>query len=67
MTSTTTLREDSLIEVSASLAALFRLYRDRDECHRERAEQVTLRFIGVLFPALAAYIAGQGSSTREEE
>lgn len=48
---------DSLIEVSASLAGLFRLYRDRDEHHRERAEQVTLRFIGVLFLALAAYVA----------
>jgi divalent metal cation (Fe/Co/Zn/Cd) transporter len=48
---------DSLIEVSASLAALWRLYRDRDEHHRERAEQVTLCVIGALFLALAAYVA----------
>jgi hypothetical protein len=34
---------DSLIEVSASLAALWRLYRDNDGLHRARAELVTLR------------------------
>jgi divalent metal cation (Fe/Co/Zn/Cd) transporter len=48
---------DSLIEVSASLAALWRLYRDNDERHRARAELVTLRIIGALFLALAAYVA----------
>jgi len=47
---------DSLIEVSASLAALWRLYRDRDEHHRERAERITLRVIGALFLTLAAYV-----------
>lgn len=47
---------DSLIEVSASLAALWRLYHDDDERHRARAEQVTLRIIGALFLALAAYV-----------
>jgi divalent metal cation (Fe/Co/Zn/Cd) transporter len=48
---------DSLIEVSASLAALWRLYRDNDERHRARAELVTLRIIGALFLALAVYVA----------
>jgi divalent metal cation (Fe/Co/Zn/Cd) transporter len=48
---------DSLIEVSASLAALWRLYRDRDEQHRQRAERLTLRMVGVLFLALAAYVS----------
>jgi divalent metal cation (Fe/Co/Zn/Cd) transporter len=47
---------DSLIEVSASGAALWRLYRDRDERYRERAERVALRVIGGLFLALAAYV-----------
>jgi divalent metal cation (Fe/Co/Zn/Cd) transporter len=48
---------DSLIEVSASVAALWRLYRDRDERHRERAERVALQVIGVLFLLLCAYVA----------
>jgi divalent metal cation (Fe/Co/Zn/Cd) transporter len=47
---------DSLIEVSASLAAIWRLYRDRDEPGRAQAEQVTLRLIGGLFLALAVYV-----------
>ena len=47
---------DSLIEVSASLAAIWRLYRDRDEPGRAQAEQVTLRIIGALFLALAVYV-----------
>jgi divalent metal cation (Fe/Co/Zn/Cd) transporter len=48
---------DSLIEVSASGAALWRLYSDRDAARRDHAERVTLRTIGVLFLALAAYVA----------
>jgi len=48
---------DSLIEVSASVAALWRLYSDRDEDRRVRAERITLRIIGGLFLALAAYVA----------
>jgi divalent metal cation (Fe/Co/Zn/Cd) transporter len=47
---------DSVIEVSASLAALWRLYRDTDERHRARAEQATLRIVGALFLALATYV-----------
>ena len=48
---------DSLIEVSASGAALWRLYSDRDAERREHAERLTIRAIGVLFLALAAYVA----------
>jgi divalent metal cation (Fe/Co/Zn/Cd) transporter len=47
---------DSVIEVSASLAALWRLYRDTDERLRVRAEQATLRIVGALFLALATYV-----------
>jgi predicted Co/Zn/Cd cation transporter (cation efflux family) len=45
------------IEVSASVAALWRLYCDRDLARRARTERITLRVIGVLFLGLAAYIA----------
>jgi divalent metal cation (Fe/Co/Zn/Cd) transporter len=48
---------DSLIEVSASGAALWRLYSDRDLVRRARAERIGLRVIGVLFLGLAAYVA----------
>jgi divalent metal cation (Fe/Co/Zn/Cd) transporter len=48
---------DSLIEVSASVTALWRLYSDRDLARRARAERIGLRVIGVLFLSLAAYIA----------
>jgi divalent metal cation (Fe/Co/Zn/Cd) transporter len=47
---------DSAIEVASSLAALWRLGRDRDEESRERAEQHALRLIGVCFLLLACYI-----------
>jgi divalent metal cation (Fe/Co/Zn/Cd) transporter len=47
---------DSAIEVTSSLAALWRLGRDGDEESRERAEQHALRLIGVCFLALACYI-----------
>ena len=47
---------DSVIEVSASLAALWRLYRDTDERLRARTEQATLRIVGALFLALATYV-----------
>jgi divalent metal cation (Fe/Co/Zn/Cd) transporter len=47
---------DSAIEVTSSLAALWRLERDRDEESRERAEQHALRLIGACFLLLACYI-----------
>lgn len=50
---------DSLIEVSASGAALWRLYSDGDAERRERAERLTIRVIGVLFLALAAYVTAK--------
>jgi divalent metal cation (Fe/Co/Zn/Cd) transporter len=47
---------DSAIEVTSSLAALWRLGRDSDEESRERAEQYALRLIGVCFLVLACYV-----------
>ena len=47
---------DSAIEVTSSLAALWRLSRDRDEASREQAERRALKLIGVCFLLLACYI-----------
>ena len=47
---------DSVIELSASVAALWRLAAEHDPARREHAERVTLRIIGALFLALAAYV-----------
>jgi divalent metal cation (Fe/Co/Zn/Cd) transporter len=48
---------DSAIEVTSSVAALWRLRSDRDEAAREAAERRTLRIIGVCFLVLAVYVA----------
>jgi divalent metal cation (Fe/Co/Zn/Cd) transporter len=48
---------DSVIEVSASGAAQWRLRADLDAHRRERVERTTLRIIGWSFLALAAYVA----------
>ena len=48
---------DSAIEVTSSLAALWRLSSDADERRREAAEHRTVRIIGACFLLLAAYIA----------
>jgi divalent metal cation (Fe/Co/Zn/Cd) transporter len=48
---------DSMIEVAASLTALWRLSADVEPRRRERAERVSVRVIGALFLALAAYVA----------
>ena len=48
---------DSVIEVTASGAAQWRLRADLDPERRERVERITLRLIGVTFLALAAYVA----------
>src|SRR5438093_3100861 len=48
---------DSAIEVTSSVAALWRLGRDDDHAARERAERRALRVIGVCFAALAVYVA----------
>ena len=48
---------DSVIEVSASGAAIWRLKHDADPHRRERAERTALRAIGWSFLALAAWVA----------
>ena len=48
---------DSAIEVTSSVAALWRLRRDADEARREAAEHQTVRLIGACFLLLAAYVA----------
>jgi divalent metal cation (Fe/Co/Zn/Cd) transporter len=47
---------DSVIEVTASVAAQWRLRADWSTEHRERAEHRTLRIVGWSFMALAAYV-----------
>jgi len=47
---------DSVIEVTASGAAQWRLRADLDAARRERVEGATLRIIGWSFLALAAYV-----------
>ena len=47
---------DSGIELTASVAALWRLDRDVDAKKREHAEKLTHRIIGVLFLTLALYV-----------
>lgn len=53
---------DSGIEVSASLAALWRLGADREPERRERAERRALRIVGVLFLLLAAYVTWESAA-----
>lgn len=48
---------DSGIEVTASLAARWRLHADLEVDRRERVERLTHRIIGCSFLALAAYVA----------
>jgi divalent metal cation (Fe/Co/Zn/Cd) transporter len=52
---------DSAIEMTSSLAALWRLRQDTDEAARERAERRTLRIIGACFILLAAYVVYDGA------
>ena len=54
---------DSLIELSASLTALWRLRADLDPLRRERAESRSLRIMGVLFLALAVYVGADAVET----
>jgi divalent metal cation (Fe/Co/Zn/Cd) transporter len=48
---------DSVIELTASGAAQWRLRSDADPERRERTEGVTFRVVGVCFLALAVYVA----------
>lgn len=54
---------DSLIEVSASGAAQWRLRSDLHESRRAKSETVTHRLVGVCFLALAAYVAVDSAKT----
>ena len=47
---------DSVIELSSSIAALWRLRADAAPVDRERAERQALRFIGACFLLLAVYV-----------
>jgi divalent metal cation (Fe/Co/Zn/Cd) transporter len=47
---------DSLIEVASGSMLLWRMAVDADVKHRERNEKLSLRAVGVLFLALAAYV-----------
>ena len=47
---------DSAIEVTSSLAAIWRLHRETDEERRELAERRAMRLIGGCFLLLAAYV-----------
>jgi divalent metal cation (Fe/Co/Zn/Cd) transporter len=60
---------DSVIEVTASAAAQWRLRADLDLVRRARVEHLTVRIIGGAFLALAAYVAYESIKTligREE-
>jgi divalent metal cation (Fe/Co/Zn/Cd) transporter len=48
---------DSLIELTAGVAALWRLAADFDPARRVRVEGTSLRIIGACFLALAVYVA----------
>lgn len=54
---------DSLIEVSASGAALWRLSADAEIARRERAEHRTRTVIGISFLLLAVYVAADAFRT----
>jgi len=47
---------DSLIEMTSGGALLWRMHADHDPERRERAENFTLRIVGVCFLVLAAYV-----------
>ncbi len=54
---------DSVIELSSSVAGLWRLHTDHSPAHRERAERHALRFIGICFLVLAVYVAADAIRT----
>ena len=54
---------DSVIEVSASGAAQWRLHADVDPTHREHTERITVHLIGWSFLLLAVYIAYDSGRT----
>lgn len=54
---------DSVIELSSSVAGLWRLSADRAAAQRERAERHALRIIGICFLLLAAYVLADAART----
>ena len=54
---------DSVIELTASGAAIWRLHTDADLARRERNERITLRVVGACFLALAGYVALEASAS----
>lgn len=59
---------DSVIEVTASLAALFRLHHDADALQRAPSERIAMQVVGWSFLALAVYVvvdAGHALLTHE--
>lgn len=58
---------DSVIEVTASLAAQWRLRSDLDLHRREHVEVMTMRIVGACFIGLALYILYDAGSTLWEQ
>ena len=54
---------DSLIELTAGGAAMWRLHQDAEPVARERAELLTRRVVGAAFLALALYVAWEAIDT----
>jgi divalent metal cation (Fe/Co/Zn/Cd) transporter len=54
---------DSVIEVTASIAAQWRLRSDLDIRRRERAEVFTMRIVGACFLGLAVYVLVDAANT----
>ena len=54
---------DSVIEVTASVAAQWRLRADFDAKRRHEVERMTVRIIGASFLALAVYVAYDSATT----
>ena len=54
---------DSVIELSSSLAGLWRLQADASPAQRARVERQALRLIGICFLVLAAYVLIDASRT----
>jgi divalent metal cation (Fe/Co/Zn/Cd) transporter len=55
---------DSAIEVTSSLAALWRLRRDADELDRAGAEKRTMQIIGCCFLLLATYVCYEATQAQ---
>jgi divalent metal cation (Fe/Co/Zn/Cd) transporter len=54
---------DSVIELTSSVAGLWRLHADASPQHRARAERHALRIIGICFLVLAGYILVDATRT----